>query len=164
MIYPREIVWIGECCFPAPADRNGDTRRSYQEPRVRGDYLGVKINGQNWPAHRLSYCLNVEEIPRAPENRKEGLVLHTCDNKWCINPEHLYLGTSSQNAKDNARRNKVWLQKRREIQKEKGFPAVSAEGRKRMAESNSERLKELHAKDPRWSKELCQKMREAKQA
>jgi len=26
--------------------------------------------------------------------------LHHCDNKICVNPDHLYIGTRSQNAKD----------------------------------------------------------------
>src|SRR5690606_24447229 len=43
---------------------------------------------------------NVEEIPRTPPSLKEGLVLHTCDNGWCVNPEHLYLGTQRQNVID----------------------------------------------------------------
>lgn len=31
-------------------------------------------------------------------------VLHHCDNAACVNPDHLYLGTQTQNVKDGARR------------------------------------------------------------
>jgi len=30
--------------------------------------------------------------------------LHTCDNKWCINPDHIYAGTHAQNMRDIAER------------------------------------------------------------
>lgn len=55
----------------------------------RGRYLG-KI----CLAHRSSYEYHVEPIP------KGMLVCHTCDNPPCINPEHLFLGTSKDNAID----------------------------------------------------------------
>ena len=45
-------------------------------------------------AHRHSYTLFVGEIPR-------GLhVLHRCDVRDCVNPEHLFLGTDKDNIHD----------------------------------------------------------------
>jgi len=50
--------------------------------------------GKNVSAHRASWTLFRGEIP------SDRHVLHTCDVKLCVNPDHLYLGTPSQNAQD----------------------------------------------------------------
>jgi len=76
-----------------------------------GGYLNVwgygrlRHNGKKILAHRLSYLFNIGEIPDG------ALVLHKCDNPKCVNPEHLYLGTSKDNATDMAKRNRQWLQR-----------------------------------------------------
>lgn len=45
-------------------------------------------------AHKVSYLLTHNSIP-------EGLnVLHTCDNKICVRPDHLFLGTQQDNVDD----------------------------------------------------------------
>lgn len=59
--------------------------------------------GQFWnkkpeTAHRVAYKLFKGDIP------EKKLVLHTCDNKICVNPEHLYAGTHKDNAKDMHKR------------------------------------------------------------
>lgn len=52
-------------------------------------------------AHRFSYLLNGGDIPT------KMLVLHKCDVKACVNPNHLYLGDHKQNMKD-ARERGQW--------------------------------------------------------
>jgi hypothetical protein len=47
-------------------------------------------------AHRASYAMHIGPVP-------EGLhVLHRCDVRQCVNPNHLFLGTQVDNMKDMA--------------------------------------------------------------
>lgn len=50
--------------------------------------------GKNQLAHRVSYVLHKGEIPVG------FIVLHSCDNRLCINPNHLSIGTSKDNSDD----------------------------------------------------------------
>lgn len=55
--------------------------------------------GQFWDdgpvfAHRFSWVMAVGPIPSGM------LVLHKCDNPRCVRPEHLFLGTHLDNARD----------------------------------------------------------------
>jgi len=59
------------------------------------DGYGVAcFKGERQKAHRLSFSHHVEPI-------KQGLIIcHKCDNPSCINPNHLYQGTSQDNTND----------------------------------------------------------------
>lgn len=52
-------------------------------------------------AHRVSYQIHFGPIP------KGLLVLHKCDNRACVNPDHLEAGTQKKNIRDALARGRL---------------------------------------------------------
>lgn len=77
--YP--IKFSGECWLFTGGAKNGFHGSLYYK-------------GAPWQAHRLAFTLVKGPIP-------EGMkVLHSCDVGRCVNPDHLFLGTQTDNIAD----------------------------------------------------------------
>ena len=57
-------------------------------------YGSFSIGYSNMRAHRASYMMFIGEIGRK-------IICHKCDNPSCVNPDHLFKGTQSDNCIDS---------------------------------------------------------------
>lgn len=66
-------------------------------------YPKMKFKNKTWRINRFMYCLYYQQ---SPDDIKNYVLCHTCDNRLCVNPEHLIKSTQDYNMKDMVNKNR----------------------------------------------------------
>lgn len=96
--------------FWPKVDKAGDCWIWKASKRRKG-YGQFQLNGTMVSAHRVAWQIEHGEIPAGL------LVCHHCDNPSCVRPDHLFLGTNSDNQKDAGAKKRHWTQNTSRIQR-----------------------------------------------
>lgn len=104
----------GECWLWKGANRKTD------------GYGVFSVNSKQWLTHRLAWCATHSEgIPPGLQ------VCHTCDTPLCINPNHLFVGTTQVNTADRHNKDRDYHAK------------GEKSGRSKLTDDQARQIKEL---------------------
>jgi len=95
--------------FWARVDKSGECW-TWTGTLAPGGYGAFSVDNRNRRAHRWIYEQTAGPIPAG------HFVCHRCDNRKCVRPEHLFVGTHQDNMRDMVEKGRHWsrLQHHRE--------------------------------------------------
>jgi hypothetical protein len=105
---PKEIKFtpLDEARFWAKVDKNGPTQSHMETPcwlwtaaKSRDGYGVFGIGSKLTRSHRFAWVLTHGPIPHH-DNYHGACVLHRCDTPACCRPDHLAIGTQTDNMRD----------------------------------------------------------------
>ena len=119
--------------------------QGYVRPNGYG-MVGTPVEGARY-AHRVAWLLVNGEIPEGQ------FVLHRCDNRRCIEPSHLFLGTHTDNMRDMANKGRQVFQQNPEkvargprhghAKQPGAWPRGSSVGNAKLCESDIPRIRAM---------------------
>ena len=91
----------------------------------KNGYAKISWNKKACWAHRLSYELFKGPIPKKMD------VCHSCDNRKCVNPSHLFVGTRRDNMVDCKNKKRISSGLKHSVIMQKAF-----EGKRKLSDEN----------------------------
>jgi hypothetical protein len=91
-----EIVSVTRRLFAGVKINKNTKCWEWYKVKIWSGYGLISVRHKNNLVHRLSWMLHKGDIP------EDKVLLHSCDNRSCINPHHLRLGTLKENAQEMA--------------------------------------------------------------
>ena len=110
---------------------------NWKKSKSKSGYACITWKGQKKRGNRISYQTFKGMIP-------EGLlVCHQCDNRLCLNPEHLFLGNQKENMRDAQKKNRSIKGEKVSISKLKEKEVLQIREMAKMREKSHEKIGEM---------------------